>query len=177
MSYACLLLSWVGLLVPNADLETGPAKGTATPTLKVFAVTGEHAHKEVDFATERKNRTTVFVFIRSDRFDRPIARFLRTFDEELRKEARDCLTVIVWLTDDVEKGKEYLPRVQQSLRLTQTVFTVYPGEMAGPADWAINADCHVSILIAHHQKIHAAFGYRSMNETDVPRVLKALPAK
>jgi hypothetical protein len=159
------------------DLETGPAKGTATPVLKVFAVTGEQENKEVDFVAERKERTTVFVFLRSDKFDRPIARFLRTFDEHLRKEAKDCLVVVVWLTDDVDKGKEYLPRVQQSLKLTQTVFTVYTGEQAGPADWAINGDCHASVIITHAKKVHATFGYKSLNETDVRKVAQALPGK
>jgi hypothetical protein len=176
-----MLLAWLTLLgCPlsiGGDLETGPAKEAATPALKVFAVTGDHANQEIDIVADRKDRTTLFAFLRSDKFDRPIARFLRTLDETLRKEDKDCLVVIVWLTDDVEKGKEYLPRVQQSLKLTRTVFTVYPGEMAGPADWAINGDCHVSLIIAHAGKIHATLGYRSMNETDVPQVMKALPKK
>lgn len=167
----------VCLLPPSGlrDLETGPAKSTALPALKVHAVTGDKENMEVDFAAERKDKTTAYIFLRSDRFDRPIGRFLRVFDEGLRKDAKECQAIVIWLTDDVEKGKEYLPRVQQSLKLTHTVFTVYTGEIAGPTDWAINGDCHMSVILAHQGKIHATFGFRSTNETDVPKVLKALP--
>lgn len=178
MSSSCfVLLSGLCLLIPRGDLETGPAKGTATPALKVFAVTGDQENKEVDFGAERKDQTTIFVFVRSDKFDRPIARFLKKFDEELTKEGKDCLTVAVWLTDDAEKSKEYLPRVQGSLKLTKTVFSVYTGEQSGPADWAINGDCHVSVIITHEKKIHATMGFRSMNETDVAKVMKVMPGK
>lgn len=177
MSSSCLLMACVCLLLPRGDLETGPAKGTATPALKVFAVTGDQENKEVDFVAERKDQTTVFVFVRSDKFDRPIARFLKGLDDEIRKEGKDCLVVAVWLTDDAQKSKEYLPRVQGSIKLTKTVFSVYTGEQSGPADWAINGDCHVSVIVTHQKKVHATMGFRSMNDTDVPKVMKLLPGK
>ena len=64
--------------VARADIESGPNVGTAVTALKVFAATGDHAGKELDFAADRGAKPTVYVFIPYDRFDRPLARLLKT---------------------------------------------------------------------------------------------------
>lgn len=158
----------------SPDLETGPAKGTALPTLKVTMVTGEKAGKELDTARE-EYKPVAFIFLRSDRFDRPQARFLSHLDKEIVKAGRERHVLVIWLTDDVEKGKEYLPRVQGSLKLSKTFFSISADGFAGPPDWAINNDCHLSVIIPQAGKVRACFGYRSVNETDVPAVMKAMP--
>ena len=52
--------------------------------------------------------------------DRPMARFMRKLDETLLKESEEVYIVAVWLTDDVDKTKGYLPRAQQSLKFQNT---------------------------------------------------------
>jgi hypothetical protein len=100
---------------------------------------------------------------------------LKVLDTELAKSSDEVYVVAVWLTDDVEKTKAYLPKAQQSLNFQRTALTCYPGEKAaGPKDWNIHPDAHVTTVIAHDGKAVQNFGYRSLNETDVPAVKEAL---
>ena len=84
---------------------------------------------------------------------------------------------IRWLTDDADKAKEYLPKAQMSLKLERTTFAVHPGDKNGPTGWAVNNDAHLTAVVAVKGQVAASLGYRSVNETDVPAVLKKLPPK
>ena len=160
--------------VLQAQVESGPSVGSKVEILKAVAATGDAAGKEVDYAAERKAKPTIFIFVQSDKWDRPVARFLRTLDQELSKNRNDVHIIAVWLTDDAAKAKEYLPKAQESLKLSQTTFAVFPGDKSGPAGWGINADAHLTAVVAQDQKVSASLGFRSVNETDAPSVLKIL---
>lgn len=157
-----------------AQVVSGPAVGDPLKPLKVFAVTGEMKDKEVDYAAERKDRPTIYVFVQSDKFDRPMNRFLKTLDGKVNERYSGACIVAVWLTDDKEKSKEYLPRLQMSVRYQTTALTYYTGEKTGPNDWNINTDAHITVVVTNKAKVTAAFGYRSINDTDVPAVEDAL---
>ena len=160
-----------------AQVESGPRAGSKVEALKVVTATGDNAGKELDYAAERNEKPTVFVFVQADKWDRPLARFLKTLDRELIKSRKDTHVVAIWLTDDADKAKEYLLRAQESLKLEQTTFAVYPGEKGGPAGWGINTDAHLTAIVAQDRKVTASLGFRSVNETDVPAVLKHLKPK
>ena len=173
-----VLLSLIGSAnVSWADLSSGPGVGTKVESLKVFVAAGELAGKELDFVAERKEKPTVYVFVPAEKFSRPMARFLRTLDDKLKAERIDVDIVAVWLTDDVPKSKEHLPRVQESLKLSRTSWCVYPGEKTGPNEWGINPDADLTVIIADGQKVTVSRGYRSINETDAPKVFAELPPK
>jgi hypothetical protein len=160
-----------------AQVESGPAVKNKVEPLKVAVATGDDAGKDVEFSARRKNDPTIYVFVQADKWDRPQARFLKVLDTELGKDRADVHVVVVWLTDDVNKAKEYLPKAQMSLKLERTTFTVHPGDRNGPAGWAINGDAHLTAVVAAEGRVAASFGYLSVNETDVPAVLKKLPPK
>jgi hypothetical protein len=160
--------------VVRAQTSSGPSPGNRIEPLKAVVVVGDDVGQEVEFAAKREGKPTIYVFLQADKFDRPVARFLKTLDEELSKERGEAAIVAVWLTDDVEKGKEYLPRVQQSINLSQTTVAVYPGDKNGPTGWSINPGAHLTAVVAHDSKVTASFGYRSLNETNVPEVLAKL---
>jgi len=82
--------------------------------------------------------------------------------------------VAVWLTDKPDTTKEFLPRVQQSVQYETTALTCFTGEKTGPKDWNVNADAHLTAVVANKGKVVANFGYNSINETDVPKVREAL---
>jgi hypothetical protein len=153
------------------DVTSGPTKGEEVPALKVFDATGPHKDKDVDYAAERGDKPTVYVFIQADQWDRPMARFLKKLDGVLDQ---DAFLVAVWLTDDPAKTKEYLPLAQQSLQFQSAALTCFTGEKAGPKGWNLNADAHATVVVASRRKVAATFGYRSVNETDVPAVRDAL---
>jgi hypothetical protein len=81
--------------------------------------------------------------------------------------------VAVWLTEDVEKTKELLLRVQQSVGYEATALTCLEGK-AGPPDWGINADAHITVVVTDKGKVKATFAFLSINETDVKAVIETL---
>jgi hypothetical protein len=156
------------------DVTTGPEKGAAVPALKVFDATGAHREKEIDYASDRAAKPTVYLFIDAEKFDRPMNRFMKTLDDIVAKDYEHAYVVAVWLTPDADKAKAYLPRVQGSVQYQATALTVFTGTKEGPKDWGVNADAHLTAVIASNGKVAATFGYRSINETDVPKVKEAL---
>jgi hypothetical protein len=155
------------------DLTSGPEKGAKVPALKVYDVTGENKEKDVDYAAERKDKPTVYLFINAEKFDRPMNRFMKTLDETVKKDFEGVYVVAVWLTGDADKTKEFLPKVQQSVKYEATALTAFP-DKAGPKDWNVNADAHLTAVVANKGKVTATFAYQSLNETDVPKVKEAL---
>src|SRR5262249_11381473 len=99
----CVLLT---LYAVAQDVTSGPYNGKPVPVLKVFDATGPNKGKELDYAAERKDTPTVYIFIQADKWDRPMARFLKTLDQTVQKE-EETMVVAVWLTEDAEKTKEY----------------------------------------------------------------------
>ena len=170
----CLALLTAEAAARAQDVVSGPGKGEKVPALKVFDATGENADKEVDYAAERKDKPTVYLFVRADRFDRPMNRFMKALDGAVKKDFPDTYVVAVWLTDDVAKTKNLLPRVQQSVNYEATAPTCYTGGAEGPKGWNVNTDAHLTAVLANKGKVAATFGYRSLNETDVPAVRDAV---
>ncbi|HYT88115.1 MAG TPA: hypothetical protein VEL76_05300 [Gemmataceae bacterium] len=174
LRWAFPLLLLVVAPVWAQDVVSGPDKGGKVPALKVFDVTGPNQGKAVDYKTERKDRPTIYVFVQADKWDRPMARFLKELDKIVQKEGENISVVAVWLTEDVRKTKQYLPLAQQSLQFQQTALTCFEGEKTGPKDWNINTDAHATAVVANKGKVAAVFGYASLNETDAAAVQKAL---
>jgi hypothetical protein len=168
-------LTLCGMLA--AQTASGPAEASKIDPLKVFVVIGEDAGVEGDVAEKRKGKPTIFAFVQADKWDRPVARFLKALDQELRRGREEVALVVVWLTDDLEKAKEYLPLPQQSLKLSQTTWTIYPGNKSGPGDWLLNAHAHLTVVVSDGNKVAASLGFQSVNELDAPKVMERLPPK
>jgi hypothetical protein len=155
------------------ETKSGPDKGENVSALKVFAATGEQKGKDVDYAAERKDKPTVYVFVQADKWSRPMNRFLKTLDEAVHKDG-DAAIVAVWLTEKPDETKEYLPKLQNAVKYEATALTCFTGEKIGPMGWAINSDAHLTVVVVNKGKAAAAMGFQSINETDVPGVEKAL---
>lgn len=172
-----LLGLMVSAAIVSADPNSGPDVGTKLTKLKVAMATGDDAGKEVDVVEARKDAPTVILLVQADKFDRPMARFMKVLDTKLAKDRPDVQLVGIWLTDDVEKSKEYLPKAQQSVKFEQTVLGVHPGDVNGPEGFNIHTGAHITVVVADKQAVVASLGFRSINDTDVPSVIEKLPAK
>ena len=160
--------------VARADIESGPNVGTAVTALKVFAATGDHAGKELDFAADRGAKPTVYVFIPYDRFDRPLARLLKTLEKSVIEAGNEATVVTVFLADDEAAAKDRLPKVQMSLQFTSNPLAIFPSMKQGPEGWQVNTDAQLTALVVIDGKVAAKFGYRSANETVAPEIVEAL---
>lgn len=148
--------------------------------LQVHTVTGEHAAKDIDYIAERKTEPTVVVFINAEQWTRPVARYLKVLDSELEKGVKGsekAQVVAVWLSDDANHGREYLPKVQMSLNLAKTALTVFEGPKSGPEGWNVDIAAQLTVVIIREGKERARFDYRSTNDQDVPEVIKSLAAE
>jgi hypothetical protein len=183
MKALCLAAS-IGLILAFApaaigDVESGPKAGEKVPKLKAFGVVGPVEKKEADFAAERKDAPTVYLFVAAQEGGipvggRPAARFMKKLDEEIGK-VDGAAVVAVWLGDKAfEKHKEYLPRIAMSLSFEKTQLAAFDGDQAGPDGWGINADAHVTAVVVNKGKVVKSFAFVSVNETDVRPVLAEL---
>ncbi len=165
---ALLLLASLAL----ADVASGPKAGDKAAELKVYAVTGESKERDVNYTELRKDKPTVYVFVQADKWDRRMFRFVKTLDEKLGDAGQ---VVAVWLTDDADKSKEYLPKISQYF--ANAALTVFTGEKAGPKEWGINIDAHVTAVVVSGGKVAKSFGFQSVNETDAEAVAEVLKKK
>ncbi len=177
--HAAFLL--VAVLLPASacpgQLTSGPQPGAKADPLPAFAVTGDKSDQSLDFVAERGGKPTVFLFVRADRFDRPTARFIKTLDQELGQGiegAPESGAVAVWLTEDQDQSKGYLPRAQMSLMLEKTALAVFEGNRNGPEGWSINDAATLTAVVVRDGGVVYAAGFDSLNETDVPKIVEAL---
>ena len=155
----------------ESELVSGPEPGKALPALKVLDITGPQKDKELDYVAERKDKPTVYLFLRE--FDRPIARFMKLLDTAMVEDGGELQSVAVWIHGEREKNKEYLPRVQMSLKMEKTAMTTFLGDPTAPG-WELHGDARVTVLVAAKGKVTARFGYVSVNDTLVREVRQAL---
>ncbi|MFO0822118.1 MAG: hypothetical protein U0792_03195 [Gemmataceae bacterium] len=123
-----------------ADVESGPKAGERVPALKAFGVVGSVEGKEADFAADRKDAPTIYIFVKAEEAGlpvggRPAAKFMKVLDTEVGK-LDGVAIVAVWLGDkSFDKHREYLPKFQMSLRLEKTSLAAFDGERTGPNNW------------------------------------------
>lgn len=167
-----VLLSLGGIILAQ-DVQSGPEVGKKAPGLEVQAVTGPNAGQKLDYAKDRGEKPTVYLFIKADKWDRPMARFVKVLDKDIQK-MDGANVVAVWLTGDGDKTQQYLPLAQQSLQLEATALTFFPGGADGPPTWTINGDAHITVVLSKKGQVQERLGYFSINETEVQPVLKKL---
>lgn len=167
-----LMIGFLVALAPavRADVESGPKPGTKVAALKVFAVTGAIENKEVDYVAERKDKPTVYLFVNAEKFSRPMNRFMKVLDGKLAGLSDQLAGVAVWVGGEVDANKEFLPKVQMSVKYEKTALTVSSADKNGPKDWGINSDAHLTVVVVHKGKVIKSFAYESVNETDVTAV-------
>ena len=174
---ACLGL--VFALPVRADDESGPKAGEKVAKLTAFGVVGTVEKKEADFAAERKDAPTIYLFVAAQEGGlpvggRPAARFMKKLDEEIGK-VDGAAIVAIWLGDKAfDKHKEYLPKIAMALSFEKTQLAAFDGEKSGPEGWAINGDTHVTAVVVNKGTVAKSFAYVSVNEKDVREVMAEL---
>jgi hypothetical protein len=157
-----------------ADVESGPKAGEKVEKLKVHAVVGPIEDKEVDYAAERKDAPTVYLFVNAEKFDRPMARFMKVLDEKVGEAAEKSANVAVWVGGETDPTKTRLEAINKSLKFEKTALAVYTTDKAGPAGWGLNTDAHLTVVVANGGKVVKSFAYTTVNETDTQAVLAEL---
>jgi hypothetical protein len=158
----------------RADVESGPKEGEKVPALKVHAVVGPVENKDVDYAAERKDAPTVYLFVNAEKFSRPIARYLKELDKQLGDIDEKAAGVAIWFAGDADGNKTYMPRLNMSVKFEKTALTVFTGDGFSPDGWGLNFDAHLTVVVTANGKVVKSFGYSSVNETDVKSAVEVL---
>jgi hypothetical protein len=177
--YAVLAVAFVSDSATRADVESGPKAGDKVAELKAFGVVGTVEGKEADFAADRKDAPTIYLFVQAEEGGipiggRPLARFMKTLDEQIGK-IDGAAGVAIWLGDKAfDRHKDYLPKINKSLSFEKTSLAAFDGEKSGPKDWGINPDAHITVVVANKGKVVKSFAFTTVNETDVRPVIAEL---
>lgn len=155
-------------------MKSGPEVGSKVANFKVFATTGVHEGKEVDFPAERKDLPTVYFFVNHEHWGRPMARFIKTVDTEVGKGKSKTEAVAVWLTDKPDELKDHLPKVQQSLQMQATALAVFTGEKSGPKEWKVNDKAHITVVVVHKGQVKATIAHEAVTDADAKKVVDAV---
>jgi hypothetical protein len=156
------------------DIKAGPEVGKPIPELKLSQIHGADAGKEVDARELAKPASTIFITIRKDKWDRPVARVLRQLDEAVAKQDSKAQIVIVWVSKDADHAKEYLPKAQQSLKLSASSWNHFNGEVYDAAGWQLSGDGPLNIIITKAGKVHWGRAFATVDEKIVNKVTEAL---
>lgn len=173
------LLAFASVPIWADELSSGPETGASVPALSVHVAAGPGAGAARDVAAERVDQATIFAFVQAAEFDRPMARLLKTIDDAITREgtpAPGAALVAVWLTDEPEKSKDYLPRAQQSLQTKATSWSVFDGPRQGPEAWSINDSAGITFVVARAGKVLVSRGFDSWEEADARKILRPLLA-
>jgi hypothetical protein len=159
----------IALFALAQDVASGPEEGKKVPALKVYAISGPVEKETLDYAQKRGDKATVYVIVPHDKFSRPMHRFLLELGKVLPKAQKDALVVSVWLTDDPNKTKDYLPKIAQYYEAT--ALACYEGEKAGPEGWNINDRADITVVVCDRGNVIRSLGYNSVNETVAKEVV------
>lgn len=176
------IITMIGLMgsFDDNEVNAGPETGKAVPSLKAIQISGDQQGKTLDWSDASKSQPTVFVFVRSDKWDRPVARTLKQIDaavNDLRKGEPKVHVCIVWISKDAEKAKEYLPKAQQSIKLQASSWNHFDGEVYDVTGWQLSGDGALNIVIAKEGKVIWGKGYTNPHDSIARKVTQAFQGK
>lgn len=172
----CLLM----LQQKDEGLVAGPAVGATMPSLKIWQIVGEQREKQLDMQADVKSHPALLIFVQSDKWDRPVARILRQLDDamvEVRKTNAKARIEIVWISKDLDKAKEYLPKAAQSLKLQTSSWNCFPGDIYDAAGWQLSGDGALNLVIIKDGKVSWGRAYAAAREEIVKSTMNAFKAK
>lgn len=149
------------------------AIGATVKPLNIELLQSDGSYTQINAAMAATDKPIVYLLVPAARWDRPVARFLKTLDDKLSGYSAMAEIRAVWLSADLDATKEYLPRVQQSLQLQKSGLGVF-ADAEGPDGWQLGGDVQMVAIVVHRGKIAARFSFGSVNETDVPQVGEAI---
>lgn len=162
------------------EINAGPEAGKAVPSLMAMQIVGDQQGKSLEWSKVSKNQPTIFIFVRSDKWDRPVARSLKQIDtavNDLRKEEPKVQMCIIWISKDAENAKEYLPKAQQSIKLQASSWNHFNGEIYDVSGWQLSGDSALNIVVAKEGKVTWGKGYTNPHDSIARKVTQAIQDK
>jgi len=165
-------LAILAMLLAVFGANPGPEAGKAPPGLPAHLVKKDE--KVADLLADRKDAPSVVVLVRSEKFDRPLARTLRELDRESFRKNPEAKVVMVFLAADKKAWRERLVLVDKSLQLDNTILGVTDEEKL-MADWGASVDHAMTVVVIGGGKVAKGFGFAQGGDGQAAEILQALP--
>lgn len=152
---------------------SGPQAGEKLPPLKMKAVTGDDAGKEIDVVSQAGDRPLVIVFVHQR--TRPAFGLMNTVTRFAASRPKDKLaTGVCFLTDDATSTENWVKIVTQHLTKGITHGLSVDG-LEGPGAYGLNRNVTLTILVAKEGSVTANFALIQPSiQADGPKVFKAV---
>jgi hypothetical protein len=154
-------------------VDSGPNAGDKLEPFTLSILSNGTEYQEQQWKPAADEKLTVYAFVQSSEWSRPMSRLIREVDTTLGELPGGPAMLAVWVTDDEAAAKTYLPRGRDALQLRNTTYGVF-ADPSGPNNWGINSKAALTIVIARGEKAIRSFAYISVNETDAPEVQQVL---
>jgi hypothetical protein len=169
-----IALMAVAALAAQDRIFSGPQKGEKISGFKVVDVNGEHKGKEIDYVEEFKGAPTLLIFIHE--VSRPAAQLFRRLDDHAAARKEQGLRWLhVLLTEDLNKMERYAPIMQGSIKLKGTIGISIDGR-EGPGKYGLNKEVLMTVVLAKENAVVESWAILSPNETDAPKIIRAIDA-
>ena len=173
-SFVAVLIS-TGLVVSAAaqdDVKSSFQPGGKAPGFEAMVATGEFAGQKLDYMEKIKDKPVLFIAV--NRVTRPGHRMLSILDKygEHRKDKDEggLQTVILRLTDDVEKAVEYSKLLAERYGFKGVGLVSSDGQN-GPLSYGFNPDVELTVLVMDKtHTVTASFAYRDPQENDFRKI-------
>ena len=167
MSFVAAFALWA--LLGQDEIYSGPQKGEKAPGFTVFDVA---SREEVDPVGGWEGAPGLIVFIHE--VTRPGAQLMRPLDDTAQiKKKRGLKALFVSLPDDRDEAERRLPVIAKAIGLKSPLSISVDGK-EGPGAYGLNRKVTMTILVVKDGKVHANFAILSPNETDAPKIKKAI---
>lgn len=156
----------------DEEVFSGPLPGEPIVPFEVVAATGDERDTVVDYVTRFDGAPTVYCFIHQ--VTRASSRTIRALDEACAARADEGLEALfVMLGADQDQTERYGLQLPDILSLNSRVAISVDGQ-EGPGAWGLDREMVLTVTVVDENTTVASFPLLSTNETDVPRIMRAV---
>ena len=149
---------------------SGPQPGEETPPFKVLQVTAPTQAKEIDIDA-RKKGNLLLVFIH--KVNEPAIGLAITL-EWYAHQQKKLNHQYVLLTGDKGKAEQLAKRWARRPFFAKAAMSISIDGQEGPGRYGLNRNVLMTVLVAKDGKVVSNFALKAPNNTDAPKILKAL---
>ena len=171
-AFACLTASVA--TIAAQDMKSSFQPGDKAPGFEAIVATGEFAGQKLDYMEKIRDKPVLFMAV--TRVTRPGHRLLSLLDKygAHRKEDGGLQTVILRLTDEIDKAVQYSKLMKERYGIKGVGLVSADGKN-GPPAWGCNADVELTVMVMDKtHTVTANFALVSPEEQDFRKIRQAI---
>lgn len=152
------------------EVFSGPQPGEETPPFKVLQVTAPMQAKEIEIDATKKGSSLLVFFHKVSEPAIGLAITLEWYAHQQKKLNHQY----VLLTEDKGKSEQMVKRWARRPFFAKGAMSISLDGQEGPGRYGLNRNVLMTVLVAKDGKVVSNFALQAPNNTDAPKILKAL---